>query len=254
MSWLYLPEQGGGCSPHSTYSDGKPSATSRTETTQCWCSRQGSGMGCSTMRQSGVTLELSTGDRGVEWWIALLLASRASPGPQEEKGKGNTTPATSGLTRFALLERSGQAGFSWKTLQDCFKFPTNGNALLTSSKSAETWPSWGTWDAGAAYRQRPLDTTTNGNGCGLLPTPVTRDGASFYVTTYQTALRIMRKTGSSSRQLHWMQYGVISHGLKKGWANPRFSELMMDWPIGWTDLQPLGRGRFQEWLQQHGDY
>jgi hypothetical protein len=109
------------------------------------------------------------------------------------------------------------------------------------------------WDAGAAYRQPTLALSTNGNGCGLLPTPVAKDGASFYVGTLATAQRVWKKTGSSGRQLHWMQYGLVSHALKKGWANPRFSELLMGWPIGWTDLQPLERARFQQWQRSLGN-
>ena len=114
-----------------------------------------------------------------------------------------------------------------------------------------TWPSWGMWDAGAAYPLVPLDSTTNGDGCGLLPTPVARDGRSFYVTTKETALRVMKR--KPLRQLHWMQFGIVYHDLKKGWANPRFSELMMGWPIGWTDLTPLAMDKFLAWLEEFGN-
>ena len=159
---------------------------------------------------------------------------------------------TSGRTPFALLAKSGPRGFYWKTLQCSFIFPTAGTAPRTVNKSSETWPVWGMWDAGAAYRLPPVDTITNGNGCGLLPTPVSRDGKSFYVVTKETALRVMRKI--PLHQLHWMQYGVVWHDLKKGWANPRFSEKMMGWPIGWTDLQPLEKAKFREWSQEFGGY
>jgi hypothetical protein len=108
------------------------------------------------------------------------------------------------------------------------------------------------WDAGAAYRLPTSVSSTNGDGCGLLPTPVAKDGASFYVGTLATAQRVFIKTGSSGRQLHWMQYGIVYHALKKGWANPRFSELLMGLPIGWTDLQPLERRKFRQWLQSPG--
>ena len=42
------------------------------------------------------------------------------------------------------------------------------------------------------------------------------------------------------------------HGLSKGWANPEFWELMMAWPIGWTDLKPLATDKFRRWLRSHG--
>jgi len=251
MSWLYLPGRAEDCSPLSTCSDSEPSATSKTQPIQSRSSRPESEMGCSTTLPSGTTSAPSTDTPGVESWISSLRDSRASLGQPAETKTEPPTPAISGPTPFALLERSDPAGFSWKTHQCYFEFPQHTNALLTLSKLWETWPSWGTWDAGAAYQQPPLDWTTNGNGCGLLPTPVARDGQSFYVVTMHTALRVMRT--KPHRQLHWCQFGTVFHDLNKGWANPQFSELLMDWPARWTALQPLERGKFQSWLQQHGE-
>ena len=37
-----------------------------------------------------------------------------------------------------------------------------------------------------------------------------------------------------------------------GQLNPNWVEWLMGWPIGWTDLEPLATGRFQEWLDAHG--
>lgn len=252
MSWLYLPERGVACLQPNGCLGGELSATSRIVPTVSKCSRQESEMGCSTVPQSGTTHEPLTGDLGVDAWTSSLRASRASHGLQAGKGRGSLTTATSGLIPFALLEKSGLHGFSWKTLQGCFNFLTSGSSHHTFNKLSATWPGWGTWDDGAAYPLPLLDSSTNGDGCGLLPTPLARDGKSFYVTTMETALRVMRRTGSSGRQLHWMQYGIVFHDLKKGWANPRFSESMMGWPIGWTDLKPLEKGRFRQWLQQFG--
>jgi len=38
------------------------------------------------------------------------------------------------------------------------------------------------------------------------------------------------------------------------YLNPSFAELVMMWPMGWTDLKPLAMDKFQEWLQQHSHY
>ena len=35
------------------------------------------------------------------------------------------------------------------------------------------------------------------------------------------------------------------------YLNPSFVELVMMWPVGWTDLKPLAMAKFQEWQQQH---
>ena len=37
-----------------------------------------------------------------------------------------------------------------------------------------------------------------------------------------------------------------------GSLNPAWVEWIMGWPIGWTDLKPLGMDKYQEWRQQHG--
>jgi hypothetical protein len=37
-----------------------------------------------------------------------------------------------------------------------------------------------------------------------------------------------------------------------GQLNPSWVEWLMGWPIGWTDLRPLGMDRFRQWLERHG--
>jgi len=37
-----------------------------------------------------------------------------------------------------------------------------------------------------------------------------------------------------------------------GALNPPWVEWLMGWPIGWTDLKPLGMDKFQQWLRSHG--
>lgn len=37
-----------------------------------------------------------------------------------------------------------------------------------------------------------------------------------------------------------------------GSLNPTWAEWLMGWPIGWTDLRPLGTDKFQQWLNSHG--
>jgi hypothetical protein len=36
------------------------------------------------------------------------------------------------------------------------------------------------------------------------------------------------------------------------YLNPSFAELVMMWPMGWTDLNPLATDKFPGWLQSHG--
>jgi hypothetical protein len=37
-----------------------------------------------------------------------------------------------------------------------------------------------------------------------------------------------------------------------GQLNPEWIEWFMGWPMGWTELEPLGTDKFQEWQQLHG--
>jgi hypothetical protein len=36
-----------------------------------------------------------------------------------------------------------------------------------------------------------------------------------------------------------------------GRLNPAFTEWLMGWPLGWTDLKPLAMDKWLEWRQQH---
>ncbi|WP_139356871.1 DNA cytosine methyltransferase [Leptospira alexanderi] len=37
-----------------------------------------------------------------------------------------------------------------------------------------------------------------------------------------------------------------------GPLNPNWVEWLMGWPIGWSDLRPLGMDKFRQWLNWHG--
>ena len=41
---------------------------------------------------------------------------------------------------------------------------------------------------------------------------------------------------------------------QKGQLNPEWVEWLMGWPIGWTDLNPSGMVKFQQWLHSHGEH
>jgi len=249
MSWLYLPAQVAGCSPAGC-SDGEQFVTSKITSIVLRYSRRAYGTDSLTMPPSGTTCAISTGIPGLDAWISSLRDFRANRSLLEENTSKMKIYAIAGLIPFALLMKSNQNSFSWKTVQDSFWFTRDEYPI--SNILLQSWPNAGMWDAGAVYRLPLLEPITNGNGCGLLPTPVARDGKSFYVVTEQTALRIINKW--PRKQSHWIHYGIVFHGLKKAWANPTFSEHLMEYPIGWTDLKPLEMDRYQEWLLRHGNF
>lgn len=74
------------------------------------------------------------------------------------------------------------------------------------------------------------------------PTPV----ASMHKGSSPASLT--RKSGKS-RENDRLDHAVMaSNG---GALSPMWTEWLMGWPIGWTDLKPLAMARFQEWRQQH---
>ena len=38
-----------------------------------------------------------------------------------------------------------------------------------------------------------------------------------------------------------------------GSLNPTWVEWLMAWPLGWTDLKPLGTDKFRQWRRQHSE-
>jgi hypothetical protein len=40
----------------------------------------------------------------------------------------------------------------------------------------------------------------------------------------------------------------------RGYLSPMWTEWLMGWPIGWTDLKPLETDKFQQWRHSHGEF
>jgi hypothetical protein len=74
--------------------------------------------------------------------------------------------------------------------------------------------------------------TISGKGFGLLPTPMYKDGESYYILTLaQSSKRV-------GRNIHWAHKAMLLNGLQKGMANPRFSLFLMGYPTTLLDLEP----------------
>lgn len=84
----------------------------------------------------------------------------------------------------------------------------------------------------AEYRRKTWVVTTYGQDIGYLPTPTTK--ANW-------AADSMQKWPSSRLAVKIF-----------GRPSPETNEWLMGWPIGWTDLRPLGMDKFQRWQRSHG--
>lgn len=170
-------------------------------------------------------------------WLAQ--ASHASPSAMRAS---DAVPATS-----EICGPQQQMSFAWYDPESsCWR--TSQGCLLAGMQesSSPTWPAWGMWANGAAYELPKPELGTTEPGGGWLPTPVVamRRGSSEGALT--------RRNGRS-RKKDRLDYAVEGDG-KSGRLNPEWVDWLVGWPIGWTALQPLETHKFQEWLQQHGDY
>jgi hypothetical protein len=105
-------------------------------------------------------------------------------------------------------------------------------------ESSVSLPGWGMLQGGYVWEPVTSEPTTKGFGLGLFPTPMT--GSEKWSGTFQEG-------GGSFNKWRETWLGVQS-------INPGFWEELMAWPIGWTDLRPLERAKFQSWLQLHSDF
>ena len=119
-----------------------------------------------------------------------------------------------------------------------------------------TLPQWGLMLDGVLLEPATLEHHTNGNGCGLLDSTPTMDmpGETDLTPDRKRILpsgrpRKLSKNGTDG-SMNWAQL-MLHKGLI---PTPELCEYYMGWPIGATDLQPLGTDRFQEWLRRHGGF
>ena len=189
---------------------------------------------------------------------------------------------TSARQDDAPVSRASDPAFGWKWPESSAKYDpvsrswkTRQSLLLGGLASfSETWPRWGLMRDGELSAQQTLVPPTCENESGLLPTPTATDHKSesmslALVAASKKGVRLTeflhRKTipTMNAGNAHWGGRldelggsGNPFRGTEIGKLplNPCWTEEVMGWPIDWTDLKPLETARFQEWLQQHGDY
>ena len=190
----------------------------------------------------GMTCERLTGRRGVELLTWYLEASRARTSPSPGKGLESMAPgAVCGLKCVESSARFCLSSYSWKTHQ-CL-FPE------VLPESSVTLPRWGTMQNGVVSQAIIPGGKRMVKGCGWLRRPLWTDH-KFYVLTRR---HIITRRMQGKSPTNWMQQAIELSSLRKAWANVRFSEHLLRWPINWTDLRSLETGRIQQWLELHGN-
>ena len=118
--------------------------------------------------------------------------------------------------------------------------------LEESTAFSGTWPKWGLMHDGVSYRQHTLALRTNEIESGLWPTPVKSDYAARRPTKNW-------KGTSDLPSVVWTRNGGATNPDKPpAKLNEVWTEWLMGWPLGWTDLKPLAMDKYRSWQQQHG--
>ena len=208
-------------------SDGKQSAQLNGTHTPLLCCAQDKIKEFSKISRSWMTCKHLPENLGADlltWYRADFLA-QIFPA-QEEVKELKAKHQECGSTWRESLAKYDPDTHLWKTVQ-C--------SLLGDLESfSGTWPRSGTMLNGVAYLRPSLEPTMSATEYGwLLPTPTchnAKEGA--YPAEYT------RKTPTLATHVG-------------GKIHPHFTEWMMAWPQGWTDLKPLETDKFQQWQQAH---
>jgi DNA (cytosine-5)-methyltransferase 1 len=76
------------------------------------------------------------------------------------------------------------------------------------------------------------------------------DGLATAVAKWPTPTAQDAKNNGSASQMN--RNSLPLNAAVGGQLSPDWTEWLMGWPIGHTDLKPLETDRFQQWRQQHG--
>ena len=120
---------------------------------------------------------------------------------------------------FAKLDLNGSL---WRTPQ-C-------SLITDSDECLETYPTSGLMRDGLLWEQTKLAHNTTATEYGLLPTPTARDFNGHTITKKRP--KGFNKVLPNVFKLEFQLQGQC-------YPHPTFSEGLMLWPVGWTDLRPL---------------
>lgn len=256
MSYIYLQEEGEE-SLADCFSDIALCALSKLKNTAEERCCNDSGTDCCPASQSGMMSRPSTADRGEESRKSSAEASHAKtsaklePQPEEKDSKENGLAC--GEKWHGSLARWNPNTSSWKTPQ-C-------SLLEGLDEFSETWPQWGMMQGGDAFPLPMLVPPISGTEFGYLPTPEASLGlfdkpaTMGLVTCERKETTGCRPSGAKiGNSLRWHPEFIHEWQRTGGELNAEWTEVLMGWPIGWTDLQPLETDKFRRWWQQHGAF
>jgi len=229
MSWHYLQEQEEDFSLPN-YLDGIRSVDARYKSTQEKSYYKDKEMDISTSSQYGMMSQPLTEDLGVVQSTLFqedfpVKTSQQLAKEKEFKEKGVHYGKS-------IKELLAKLNLDLSLLKTPHYLELEGLSLFS-----KTLMNWGMMQDGVCLGLGILKHLTKESECGLwLPTPTCHNAQEG---GYPSEGR------RHSKPLGWVLGGKI---------NPRYTEWMMGWVDGWTDLKPLEMDKFQLWQQTHGEY
>ena len=286
MSWLFSQALGEAYLGDTSL-DGEQSALlSGNNTQQAYCAPDKMTK-FSRLSRFGMTYKPLTETRGEELLMLYLEDFHARTSQLQEKEMDLTEKDQEcGEKWHGLLARFDQDSHLWRTVQ-C-------SLIGDLNESLQTLPQWGMTVGGELYLRQTLVQTIKGNESGywLTPTATAISGRSQKAMEYRTQYRESRghntvQPGNLAEQIMYSgdtpckdmkkptMWGTPKaqdsrHALRDrgkgnlgeqvsglhygGKLNPFWTEWLMGWPIGWTDLKPLEMDKSLCAPQQHGSY
>ena len=145
------------------------------------------------------------------------------------------TNVTSGRSTGALFATLNQDGSWAKTWQGYCQVTLDGSLETFSG----TWPTWGMMLAGACTEPPTSERFIPEKGFSLLPTPLASQFSMWSSAKQLLAGKKRRKSGAKiGSHLNYVlaKWHLQNGGSPEGHPDPCFSEKLMGFPIGWTDL------------------
>ena len=269
MSWLFsqaLVE----ASSVDIYSDGEQSAPlSGANTPQAYCAPDKM-TAFSRLSRFGMMFKPLTENLGTELLTLYLAGFHVKTLAPLERGGGLLEAEVQcGNTWRELLAKYNPTTLSWRTAQ-C-------SLLEDLEQSLETWPRWGSMRNGECFRQPMLAQNILGKEFGywLTPTATAISGRSQEAMEYRTKQRESQghntvQPGNLAEQVLYLGKIPCKDMKKPTWPtpvarmwkdnaspsefkrheiplaaqvggklNPMWTEWLMGWLLGWTDLKPL---------------
>lgn len=193
----------------------------------------------SDLSRFGLTCAVLTESHGEELLMSYLADSRARTLVKQEVERESTVSDPDyGAKCRELSVRFDLNSCSWKTHL----------SLLSEDLhwSSVTLPAWGMMLDGAFWEQTAPTLHKGGSGSGWWQTPTVEDAKrNGSAKAWEEYKNTKRTTCCRLRNQ------VAALDGKDGRMNPDWTEWLMGWPSGWTDLKPLEMDKFREWQQQH---